>query len=265
MEITKFEIKRNYKVTLIWSIAVSLVATLYIAMSPLFVDQADTIMDFMASIGEDLVASLGINFDNFFTPVGFFSYIGGYIFAAMGVQAIIYGIKAFVKEKNQKSTEFLYTKPVSRTSIYIQKTVANAILLLITQVIVISVIMGTTALFNDVDYNQTLLLKEAIAIIPIQFLFLGLGTLIGCSVDRLKNIVSVSIGLSIGMFVLNMLASILESDILGYISFFNYFNLSEIVTSEQFDNQFVGLTIILLFIFYIGGLFIFNHRDIKSA
>ncbi len=265
MDIIKFEIKRNYKVTLIWAVAVSLAATVYISMSPLFIDQADTIMGFLSSLGEDLVAGLGINFDNFFTPIGYFSYIGGYLFAALGVQAMIYGIKSFAKEKNQKSVEFLYTKPVTRTKLFVSKTVANIILLTISQAIVIASIMISTDVFNDVDYDQALMFKETFALVPLQYMFLGLGTLIGCSVDRFKNIVSASIMVSVGMYIINMLATILDSDMLGYISFFNYYNLNEIVSEGNYNGNFVFISLVIIIVLLSAALTTYNKRDIKGV
>lgn len=262
--ILKFEIKQNLNLTLIWSIAISIFATIYLAMSPIFIDQADIITDLMASLGEDVLKGFGINFESFFTPVGFFSYIGGYLFAALGVQAMMYGLKAFLKEKNNKSTDFLFTKPISRNQIFWGKTTANVLLLALTQIIVITTIMCATNVFNDVDYDQTLMLKQTIVVVPIQWLFLGLGTLISVNLDKFKNIAALAIMTSVGMFILNMLSAIITSDIFTHLSFYSYYNLSEIVSTGEIDGQFLGLTVILLIMMFVSANYIFTHRDIKS-
>ncbi len=264
MNVVKFEIKRKIKVTLIWSIVVSLIAIMYIAMSPLFVDQADTIMGFMESLGENFMNGLGINFDNFFTPVGFFSYVGGYIFVALGIQAALYGIQAFVTEKNQKSTEFIYTRPGSRTKLFVSKFVASLILLAITELIVISAIIISTDLFNSVDYDHGLMFMEACALIPIQCMFYTAGVLIGVSVNRLKNVVSIAIMLGLGMFILNTLAAMLDSKLLGNISFFYYYNLSDIVTNGGYDINYVFVSIGVIIGLTALSVIVFNRRDLKS-
>lgn len=263
MNIIKLELLQNYRQTLIWSIVASFFAIIYIALSPLFIEQSAIIMDFMSSLGEDLLQGFGINFENFFSPIGFFSYIGTYLFLGLGIQAMSYGLRSFVREKNQKSLEFLYVKPISRNRIYCCKLIANLILLIFTQVIVISVILIATDFFNKLEYNHLLMLKLTLVIVPIQLLFLSLGALIGVSVNKLKNVVTLSIMVNIGMFIMNMLASILDSKVLMNLSFYSYFNLSEIVSTEQYEMKFIILTIILIIIFNASSIMIINKRDLK--
>ncbi len=264
MNVIKFEMKRNLKTTLIWSVVVSLIAIMYIAMSPLFVDQADTIMGFMESLGENFMNGLGIDFATFFTPVGYFSYVGGYLFAALAIQASLYGIKAFVTEKNQKSVEFIYTRPGSRTKLFINKFVANILLLTITQIIVIGAVVISTDLFNSMDYDHNLMLMEACSLIPLQYMFYTAGVLIGVSVNRLKNVVSISIMLGMGMYILNMLASMLDSQLLGNISFFYYYNLSDIVSNGGYDTNYVLVSIGIIIALTIVSLLVYNRRDLKT-
>ncbi len=265
MNIIKFEVRHNLKSTLIWSIVVSLVAIMYIAMSPLFVDQADTLMGFMESLGENFMNGLGIDFDNFFTPVGFFSYVGGYIFTALGVQALIYGIKAFVLEKNQKSIEFIYTKPGSRTKLFASKWISGLILLTITQLIVISAIVISTDALNSAEYDHHLMLLEAAALIPIQYLFYTFGILIGVSVNRLKNVVSFAVVFALVMFILNTLAAMLESELLAKLSLLNYYNLSDIVADKGYDTTNVLISVVIIVVTTIIALVIYKYRDLKST
>lgn len=265
MNIFKNELKRNSKVTYIWIVSVMIASIMFMAMSPLFLDQSEALKGYLEAMGPELMQGMGINIDTFFTPVGFFGYIGGYITLALSVQGMIYGLKTFLIEKNQKTTEFLYTKPVSRTNVFTQKVLANVCLLAFTQIIIIATIMSTTSFVSTVDYDSDILFKMAFSIVPIQFLFYGLGLLIGSSVDKLKNIVSVALGVSIGMYFLNVMSALFDSKVLNYISFFSYFNLSKISVSGSYDGGYIVLTIILLVALFGGSYAMFNKRDFKAV
>lgn len=263
MNIIKFELQRNLKSSLIWVIIVLFVGILYSAMGPAFLAQSDTLIAFLEGMGDDFLTGFGINIETFFTPVGFYSYIGGYISIALCVQATMYGINAFVQEKNKYSVEFLYTKPAARIKIFVCKYLANILLLLITEGIVISSIYIATDLINSSDYDHLLMLMLLLTIIPLQLLFFSLGTLIGVSVSKLKNVTSIALGLSIGMYVLNMLGQISDNSVFNSLSFFNYFNLSDITLNDSYNQRYVILTLVLLMVFTSVALVIFRRKDLK--
>ncbi len=263
MNILKFEVKQNLKTTLIWAVIVSLAGMLYVAMGPVFLDQSELLKDFMLSMGEEFLSTLGINFETFFSPTGYFAYVGGYIAMALAVQASIYGIKAFALEKNNKSLEFLYTKPSSKLKIFGSKLAARIVLLTITQIIVIAVLYLGTELVNSADYNHQLLFLMLFTYVPLQYMFLSLGMLIGISVNRLKNIVPISLFLGIGMYFINMLGGLVDTEVFDYISFFNYYNLSDLSIAESYDSTYVLLSITIIVVFLLSGLFIFSKKDMK--
>lgn len=263
MNIVSFEIKKGLKTTVIWTIVISLVGLLYTAMGPAFINQSETLISFLSNMGEQFLKGFGINLDTFFSPAGFFGYIGGFIALTLAIQATIYGIKAFVDEKNNKSIEFLYVKPNSRFNIFVQKYIANIVLLSITQIVVITIIYFATDLINTVDYDHHLMFLLLLTFVPLQYMFFTVGTLIGVTVDKLKNIVAISIGLGIGMFFLNMLGGIIDNQVIDYITFFNYYNLSDITFNNQYDSHFVLVSIGIISCLTIISAIIFVKKDMK--
>ncbi len=265
MNILKFEIKRNAKVTYIWIIGVLAVSIMYLSMAPMFTEDSEALMGALESFGPEMREAIGINLDTFFSPVGFYAYVGGFITLALCVQAMIYGIKAFVTEKNQKSADFLYTKPASRSSIYVQKVLGNVILLTITQVMCILVINGAVDMFNKVDYDHGLMFLMSLTIVPMQYLFFGLGVLIGVTVPKFKNVVALSLFVGIFMFFLNMMSAMFENKLIELVSFFNYYNLSDILNEGAFATSSIIITIILLVLMFVGSYLIINKRDLRAA
>lgn len=263
MNIAKFEIKSHLKTTMIWTIAVSLIGMMYIAMEPAFLDQSEALISLLNGMGDAFLDGLGINVDTFFTPVGFFAYVGGFMALALCVQATIYGIRTFTLEKNTNSIEFLYTKPTSRIKIFVSKYFANVVLLIITQVIVITVLYLFTDVVNSADYDHMLMFLMLFTFVPLQFMFYALGTVIGTSVNRLKSVVPVAIMIPMVMFFLNMLSGIVDNDVVSYLSFFNYYNLSDIVFNEGYDNVFVLISVGIIIGLTAISLVMIKRRDLK--
>lgn len=265
MNVFKNEFWRYFKLTCIWTVAVVLVAATYLAMAPIFIEQSDTLKVYIEGMGDEVLKGMGIDLDTFFSPVGFFGYIGGYIMLALGIQAMIYGIKTLALEKNKKVLDFLYTKPVSRANVYFQKVLANLLLLAITSVFVVLTIVFVTDLVNDVDYDKATMLKLALTMVPIQLLFYSLGLLVGSSVDKLKNITSVSLFVCIGMYFLNVMSAMFDSKVFEYVSFFNYYNLSEIATNKGYSSESLVLTLVVLIVLFLSSYLVFKKRDFRAG
>ncbi len=265
MNILKFEIKRNIKATYIWIIAVLAVSIMYLSIGPMFTEDSEALMGALESFGPEVREAIGIDIDTFFSPVGFYAYVGGFITLALCVQAMIYGIKAFVTEKNQKSVDFLYTKPGSRSNLFLQKVLSNVVLLAFTQVIVITVLYGAADLFNKPDYDHGLMFLMMFAIVPMQYLFLGLGVLIGVTVPKLKNVVAVALFVNMAMYILNMLSAMFENKLITTVSFFSYYNLSDILAEGGYAFSSILVTIILLVLMFGGSYLIINKRDLRAA
>ncbi len=265
MNILRFEIKRNAKVTYIWIIAVLAVSIMYLAMGPMFTEDSTALMGALESFGPEMREAMGIDLETFFSPVGFYSYVGGYITLALCIQGMIYGMKAFVTEKNQKSSDFLYTKPASRTNIYVQKVLANAILLTVTQIVVIFVINISMDMLNKEVYDQGLLFLMTLAIVPMQYLFYGMGVLVGVTVPKFKHVVALSLFVGILMYFLNMLSAMFDNKFIEFVSFFNYYTLSDILREETFATSSIVITIILLVLMFGGSYLIINKRDLRAA
>lgn len=265
MNVLKNEFGRNIKQTCIWAVCIMAVAASFLSMAPIFIEQSETLKAYMEGMGDQVLKGMGIDLDTFFSPIGFFGYIGGYIMLALSIQAMIYGIRTLTLEKNKKILDFLYTKPVSRCNIYFQKVLANVLLLAITSSLVVLTIVMVTAQVNDMDYDKTTMLMLALTAVPIQALFYSFGLLVGSSVDKLKNITSVSLFVCIAMYFLNVMSAMFDNQVLKYVSFFNYYNLSEIATNKEYNSQSLIMTLVVLIVFFLSSYLIFKKRDFRAG
>lgn len=263
MNIFKFEFHQHLKSTLIWSISIIAFGLLYVSMGPIFIDQSASLLAMLENMGDAFLQGLGIDIGVFFTPIGYFSYIGGFISIALAVQAMMYGIKVFVIEKNNKSVEFLYTKPVSRNKIFVSKNLANLGLLTITQVLVISSLYIATDVINEMQYDKWIMLQLLASYIPLQWMFYSVGMLVGASVKKLKNVVSVSIMVAVGMYILKMLSDVVGSEVIGYFSFYKYFSLIDIATSG-IDVQLALIALVITLVCSVASYVVFIRSDLNG-
>ena len=112
------------------------------------------------------------NFILIFTFLGFFANIFPFITLIGAIQAAIMGISILSKEPIAKTTDFLLSKPKSRTVIYWQKVTAYATLLLLTELAVTGAAFAFAVFFKagDFDKGQFLMFWGAFALIQF-FMF----------------------------------------------------------------------------------------------
>lgn len=81
---------------------------------------------------------------------------------------------------------------------------------------------------------------------------------------KIKAIVAVSLGVVFSLFLLNMLNTVINDELLQYIIPFRYFNTSYMIQNSSYEMKFVylsiGVFVGLISLTYI----IFNKRDIDA-
>ena len=94
--------------------------------------------------------------------------------------------------------------------------------------------------------------------------FLSLGILISLLFKRIRSVISFSMALALGLYIINALAGILDKKVLAYISPYFYFDPGTILESGEYDLKLMvlafGITIISLVLSYV----LYNKRDIDS-
>lgn len=265
MNIIKQEWKLGIKSVAIWCIALSLVFLMFMSIFPSFSSDAATSKDLINSMPEQVRAALHINLDSFLSFMGFFAYILTYVGLACAIQAMNIGLLSLGRETTSGTSEFLMTKPVSRFKIFISKLIAAFSLVLLTDMVLIFAIILMIKAFGVQSNELQNIGYLAAALLMLQFMFLSLGVLMSQLIQKIKSVVTVSIGFVISFFALSVIVDISGDKFLRYLTPFQYFDHMNIINTGSFEGSFLGLSVFIVLAFLLVAMIIYMKRDARSA
>ena len=220
------ELKRNRKNLFIWSgIAVSftfMITSLY----PTFQNAGQAMMDAMP---KEMTKAFGMDMAEWKHIMGYYkTYYGFHIILIMSIYACSCGANILSKEEREKTSEFLFSKPISRKSIFISKTFS-----LLTLIILIFALQTSASLLGvfffdngTIDWN-TFFYMHFNGFVLISF-FGALGLLISLLSKPKKNFMGIVVGIVFTCYFLHAISKSLEDvEWIGLFSPFHYLNFDE--------------------------------------
>ena len=163
----------------------------------------------MEGIDPSLLAALGLSvLMDFSIITNFFGYVLQYITLAMMVIITQQAVGLFIKEETDGTIEYLFSMPISRTEILIQKGLAHFALFLCMDVVWGIVTVIGYLLFSD--YGLEAAIKEASiffsAIFFVGLVFSAIGLLVSTLLKSGKRTSGITIAIVFGTFLLGMMS-----------------------------------------------------------
>lgn len=267
MNIFKQEFSMKKKSILIWSISISAFIIFYMAFFPGISKESAGVQSLMDSLPTEMLQAVGLRKGlSIGELIGFFTITFTMAQLAMAIQSSNYGFSILSVEGRNQTGDFLMSKPVSRSKIYWSKFLASFIGLLITAATVsVASFIALETFSGGQSYQREYLLK-LLATIPIfQTIFLSLGMLISVILKRIKSVLGFSMSLSVGLFVIDAVRSVVGSDFLGLLSPYYYFEAGNILKTGNYDLKLFAVAIAIIVVALPAGLFIYKRQDIDSV
>lgn len=162
--ILKREFKKNLKALLIWSVVLGGFILMMLSIYPQMAAEQESMQELLKAYPENLQKIFGMDRLNFGTILGFFAvevYFMTTLFGSIYVAMLASNIIA--KEENEKTIEFLLSRPITRTQILLQKLGA-----VVLNILIINIVFTVTSLLGfqfsedaDVPLKTFLLLMIA--------------------------------------------------------------------------------------------------------
>jgi ABC-2 type transport system permease protein len=257
---------RGYRRSLLgWSIGLGAIMVIYAPYMSTFINDSASMRGFFSNLGQASLDALGINLDLIFGPLGFFNYILGFMTLAAGIQALSLGLRIIAEENRYKATDFLLTKPASRVSIYLQKLLAGAVCLLITDLVadVVSFVSLSAAAGSSLPVGTFVILVGTMTLVQM-FLF-ALGLLIASVIPRLKQTIGTGIGLTLAFYLIAMVANLLGGDTLSWLTPFKYYEGNYVIVHDAYDAKYLLAGLALTVVFAVVGLMVYRRRDLAAS
>lgn len=191
-----------------------------------------------------LQAVIGIGSFDLTTLRGYYGMLFIYLVLMGTIHAAILGANIISKEQVDRTSEFLFVKPVSRGKIITWKLAAATLNILIFNVVtgVLSIIM-----VNYYSKGETItgdILKLLIGMLILQIMFLLIGTGIAALSKNTKVPASSATGILLVTYMLSIGIDMNEKlDFLKYLTPFKYFEAKNLIGGGSFELVFLALSI----------------------
>jgi ABC-2 type transport system permease protein len=262
MNIFLRELRANSKSLLIWAVIALLFTLIGFAKFSAYEDNPE-LLAILNDMPKALIDAMNIRAFNLTTVTGFFGVMFTYFALMLSIAAAMWGSDVIVKEERDKTVEFSLTLPVTRGRLITAKSLAALVnciaLLLLTWGFVL---YGSAAYQSDGAY-YTFVARSMLAIFIMQLIFLAVGILLGCAMQRYKRVGAVAISILLGTYLISILVGL--DDIfepLGYLSPFTYFSPGSILRDASLNAGYVVLSVGIIAVAMVGAYLTYNRRDL---
>ncbi len=264
--IFRYEFRSRLNSVLIWSLSITALIVIFMAIFPGFSAQAAVMKEALAKFPPALLAAFGLGTLDLSSPLGYFGFLFLFVQICLAIQAGNYGFGLVSVEEAEWTADFLLTKPVSRTKVLTNKILAALADLGLTELVIWVVSFASLALFNNglpVDWSKLILLLLG-SIIFLLFFF-SVGLVISLIVKRVRNVTPYSLGLGFGMYILSAFSNIVGEVSLEYITPFKQLDPNYIVANGAFNTPLVLLNVAITVISVAVSYWLYVRRDIPSV
>ena len=263
MKFTLFlhEIKRNKISLIVWSYALAFMLGVCVFIYPEMQTQMGDLSAMFSDMGA-FTEAFGMDMLNFGEFMGYFGVeVGNTLGLGGALMAGIVGISALSKEERDGTSELLLTLPVSRTQVVLEKLLFCTFhIFVVNAAAVIFSVIGIAAIDVEADAGKIALIFLANLLMQLEIMAITFGI----SACLNKNSIGIGIGISFGLYFLNILANLEDSlEFIGKITPFGYANSGYIIEHGKINAWslvigilFMGLGVALAFARY-------TKKDIK--
>ena len=113
-----------------------------------------------------------------------------------------------------------------------------------------------------VEYSKVIVLLLSFPF--FQLTFMSIGMVISVSIKKVSSVLSFSMGLGFGLYIINSFGSIVSSENLRYITPYAHFNPSYPLINGTWDWSLIWISLLVMVCSLIASYFLYLRRNIAS-
>lgn len=261
--IFKREMNRNLKALIIWTLVISGITILNLMMFPEVAKQQEAIDQLIKQLPPSLIKAFGMDRLSMADPLGYYATKGYIMIVLFGsIYAVMLAGNMLSKEHNEKTIEFLLSKPITRSGIVTQKLFAVFVNLLIFNLVVTAAnYIGFK--MGDAEFDFGIFLLLSIAPFLLHLVFACISFLLSSWMNKSRNIISISLGLVFIMYFLDIMSGISdELEGLKYVTPYEYVDAVEIVINKGINTTYFAIMAGVIVLCALASYLIYRRRDI---
>ncbi len=261
------ELGRNALSLIIWTGVITLLISVTMAVYPTFVENQSKITGMLSLIPKEVLQFKGIsNMNDFLSVLGFYAVNNIIYMMVLGsIYAIVLSSGILLKEEYNKTAEYLLTRPLTRSEIFISK---GAVLIIYIFILNLVTALGgfiSLELVKTGPFSIRAFLILSLNTLLLNLLFAATGLFLSTLVKRAKPITTFSIGLVLIFYFIFTLSKITEgASKIGYLSPFRFVNTDATNPAYAIDSwhlaYFIGISFLLTGVAYR----LYQRKDIYT-
>lgn len=262
--ILKQELKMNLKSLLYWSIGMILLVAVAIAeySTVVDVDAENSMMPMLMAMPKIIRVMFGMNAISIDTPMGYFACMLLWFQFVAFFHAAFLGASILAKEERDRTADYIFTKPYSRSTVITAKVLAAVINMAVLNGITWG--MSAVAFGNPEDFEP---IQKEIALLMVgmflvQLIFFALSLMISGWAKTQKKASSVSLLSVLVVYMIGVAIEYEEVTKIDFLSFFRYFHPLGI-QEDGIRIGYVILSLMLAGIFTAIAYQLYNKRDLQ--
>jgi ABC-2 type transport system permease protein len=266
MNIFIYELKSLRKSIALWVSSIAFFLVMYMAFFPAFSKDAAILDNLLANYPEEMLKAMGLGGNlQLSSIIGYFAFTFAFIQLMLAIQSANYGFGILSAEERDMTADFLLTKPVSRRKIIISKFMAAFVALAFSNIAVwISTFFSLEMFKGEQTYDKEKIVIMLTTVVLFQLFFLNIGMLISVLVKKIRSVISFSMALAFGAYIINAVRAIIEGEILGYITPFYLFDPQYILDRGKYNSFPAIIACVIIVISAILCYRLYMRRNIHS-
>lgn len=264
MNILLRELKAGRKAFLFWSLGLFVLVFMGVVKSTGVTADGGGLAALLDSFPRVVLAVFGMAGADIGTFGGFYTVLAQYALVLVAIYAVHLGNSAVSREAVDKTYEFVFTKPRSRSFILAQKLLCALIYLVLYCILYFAFSAAATAKLGLAEHQSELFLRAAVAALLIGMLFYAFGALFAAAAHSTEAGARLGNALVLVTFVVGVGYDLSDADsLLRWLSPFRYFTTAELL-GGKLNPVFVVLCLVLAAGALGGAFWQFEKRDLAA-
>jgi ABC-2 type transport system permease protein len=264
MNIILREIRAHYKGLIGWSVGMFFLVIAGMAKYGAIATGGQQAIDLFKTFPKPVLVIAGINGLDVSTVIGYFGVLYLYILLMATIHAAMIGAEIISKEERDRTSEFLYPKPISRSKIVTEKLIAATINIIVLNIITAASSILTVAFYAKNFSNNNMILVLMAGLFIMQMIFFALGSVLAGLFKNPKLPSIVAAAILLGTYIIWVVVDLNANlDLLKYLTPFKYFDASVIIKNGYLDPFYIVLSVVVIVVFIATTYLAFNKRDLK--
>ena len=262
MNIFWHELKDNFKSLLIWALGIIFMVAGGMSKYSAASQSGQSMNEIMSKMPRYIQSLFGISSFDLSLATGFYGVLFLYLVIMAVIHASLLGALIISKEERDKTSEFLYSKPISRRKIITQKVGAGFVLIILLNSVTLFSSLVIVSMFSKGENVASIIIPLMIGLLILQLLFYSLGLGTSSLQPNPKSASSVVSGLLLFFFFLYKLIDMTPKlDLLKYFTPFAYFDAQKIINSG-INQVYVILSALIITSMLMTSYVFYGKRDL---